>query len=116
MSTIKANNIEEATSGGGTYFLTRAWVNYNNDSTIFIRDSGNVSSISDNGTGKTVVTLSNAMPDVNGHLQFGGSEVDINGAQFFMSQILTTSTQEYQSDAQTGSPDNISNNYVIVGY
>jgi hypothetical protein len=43
----------------------RAWVNFNGTGTPAIRASGNVSSITDNGTGDYTVNFTNAMPDVN---------------------------------------------------
>lgn len=43
----------------------RAWVNFNGTGTIAIRGSGNVSSITDGGTGLYTVNLSTAMPDAN---------------------------------------------------
>ena len=46
-----------------TAFGVRAWVNFQGTSTVTIRDSGNVSSITDNGTGDYTVNFSNAMPD-----------------------------------------------------
>lgn len=43
----------------------RAWVNFNGTSTVAIRASGNVSSITDNGTGDYTVNFTTAMPDAN---------------------------------------------------
>jgi len=43
----------------------RAWVNFNGTGTVAIRASGNVTSITDNGTGDYTVNFTNAMPDVN---------------------------------------------------
>ena len=43
----------------------RAWVNYNGQGTVAIRASGNVSSITDNGTGNYNVNFTTSMPDVN---------------------------------------------------
>jgi len=43
----------------------RAWVNFNGTGTVAIRASGNVSSITDNGTGDYTVNFTNAMPDAN---------------------------------------------------
>ena len=43
----------------------RAWVNFNGTGTVAIRASGNVSSITDNGTGNYTVNFANAMPDAN---------------------------------------------------
>jgi hypothetical protein len=48
-----------------TAFGVRAWVNFNGTGTVAIRDSGNVSSITDNGTGNYTVNFTNNMPDVN---------------------------------------------------
>jgi hypothetical protein len=46
-------------------YLCRAWVNFNGTGTVAIRASGNVSSITDNGTGDYIVNFTNAMPDAN---------------------------------------------------
>ena len=43
----------------------RAWVNFNGTGTPAIRASGNVSSITDNGTGEYTVNFTTAMPDAN---------------------------------------------------
>jgi hypothetical protein len=43
----------------------RAWVNFDGTGTPAIRASGNVSSITDNGTGDYTVNFTNALPDVN---------------------------------------------------
>lgn len=43
----------------------RAWVNFNGTGTVAIRGSGNVSSITDNGTGDYTVNFTTAMPDAN---------------------------------------------------
>ena len=48
-----------------TAFGCRAWVNFNGTGTVAIRASGNVSSISDNGTGDYTVNFTTAMPDAN---------------------------------------------------
>lgn len=48
-----------------TAYGCRAWVNFNGQGTVAIRASGNVSSITDNGTGNYTVNFTNAMPDVN---------------------------------------------------
>jgi hypothetical protein len=48
-----------------TAYGCRAWVNFNGTGTVAIRASGNVSSLTDNGTGDYTVNFTNAMPDVN---------------------------------------------------
>ena len=60
----------------------RAWVNFNGTGTPAIRASGNVSSITDNGTGDYTVNFTTAMPDANyatnlsiGSISGGSSDV-----------------------------------------
>jgi hypothetical protein len=48
-----------------TAYGCRAWVNFNGTGTVAIRGSGNVSSITDNGTGDYTVNFTTAMPDTN---------------------------------------------------
>ena len=48
-----------------TAYGCRAWVNFNGTGTVAIRASGNVSSITDNGTGDYTVNFSTSMPDSN---------------------------------------------------
>jgi hypothetical protein len=48
-----------------TAYGCRAWVNFNGTGTVAIRASGNVSSITDGGTGIYTVNFTNAMPDAN---------------------------------------------------
>jgi hypothetical protein len=48
-----------------TAYGCRAWVNFNGTGTPAIRASGNVSSITDNGTGDYTVNFTTAMPDAN---------------------------------------------------
>jgi hypothetical protein len=52
-------------SGTAPLFMARAWVNFNGTGTPAIRASGNVSSITDNGTGNYTVNFTTAMPDTN---------------------------------------------------
>jgi len=52
-------------SGSAPLYAARAWVNFNGTGTVAIRASGNVSSITDNGTGLYAVNFTSAMPDAN---------------------------------------------------
>ena len=52
-------------SGSAPLFAARAWVNFNGTGTPAIRASGNVSSITDNGTGDYTVNFTTAMPDAD---------------------------------------------------
>jgi hypothetical protein len=59
--------IREAFNATGTapVYACRAWVNFNGTGTVAIRASGNVSSITDNGTGDYTVNFTTAMSDAN---------------------------------------------------
>lgn len=52
-------------SGNAPIYACRAWVNFNGTGTVAIRASGNVSSITDNGTGDYTINFTTAMPDAN---------------------------------------------------
>jgi len=52
-------------TGSAPSYTCRAWVNFNGTGTVAIRASGNVSSITDNGTGNYTVNFTTAMPDTN---------------------------------------------------
>jgi hypothetical protein len=73
LTTPNINSAQVATVlGTAPLYMARAWVNFDgsnafspNPSTSAIRGSGNVSSITDNGTGDYTITFTTAMSDVN---------------------------------------------------
>jgi hypothetical protein len=66
LTTPNINSAQFATvSGTAPIYPCRAWVNFNGTGTVAIRESGNVSSITDNGTGDYRVNFTTAMPDAN---------------------------------------------------
>jgi hypothetical protein len=67
-------------SGSAPVYACRAWVNFNGTGTVAIRASGNVSSITDNGTGEYAVNITTAMPDANYAITVSGRGV--GGASF----------------------------------
>jgi len=76
MSTLKVNTIQN-TSGTEVY-TAKAWVNFNGTGTVSIRGSGNVSSITDNGTGKYTVNFSTSMVDNDYAVSTGIRKKDSN--------------------------------------
>ena len=69
-------------TGSAPIYACRAWVNFNGTGTVAIRASGNVSSITDNGTGSYTVNFATAMQDANCAVvatskQRGGVTVDV---------------------------------------
>lgn len=63
-STAQIGSLTTA-SGSAPSYSARAWVNFNGTGTVAIRASGNVSSITDNGTGDYTVNFTTAMADAN---------------------------------------------------
>jgi hypothetical protein len=74
-----------------TAYGCRAWVNFDGTGTVAIRGSGNVSSITDNGTGNYTVNFTNAMPDVNFSIVTSGSR-DVGGNPGAISTFGNTNT------------------------
>jgi hypothetical protein len=74
-------------SGSAPSYSARAWVSFNGTGTVAIRGSGNVSSITDNGTGDYTVNFTTAMADTNYSFVTGGMYADVSdggaGAQAF---------------------------------
>jgi hypothetical protein len=52
-------------SGSAPSFSARAWVNFNGTGTVAIRESGNVTSITDNGAGDYTINFTTALSDAN---------------------------------------------------
>jgi hypothetical protein len=71
-----------AASGAAPVFACRAWVNFNGTGTVAIRASGNVSSITDNGTGNYTVNFTTSMPDANYAITYGFDTDQDNVNQF----------------------------------
>lgn len=67
--TLTTPNIDSASvptvSGTAPLYMARAWVNFDGTNTPAIRASGNVSSITDNGTGNYTVNFTTAMPNTS---------------------------------------------------
>ena len=66
LTTPNINSAQIATvSGTAPLYMCRAWVNFNGTGTVAIRGSGNVTSITDNGTGDYTVNYTTAIVDAN---------------------------------------------------
>ena len=105
-------------AGSAPSYLCRAWVNFNGTGTVAIRASGNVSSITDNGTGRYTINFSTAMIDTNYSIvgnyngNYGGSNVYLYAMAInsFLSGNMTesaplTTSCEISTYSQAGSTD-----------
>jgi len=63
--TIEATKLSGGQPGSAPAFAARAWVDFNGTGTVAIRGSGNVSSITDAGTGRYIMNFTTAMEDAN---------------------------------------------------
>lgn len=79
MSTISVSNIKKTgeTASRDVSGVAAAWVNFNGTGTVAIRDSMNVSSLTDVGTGNYSVNLSNNMVNSNyvGHANVDSADI-----------------------------------------
>nr|BAR24438.1 putative alpha amylase [uncultured Mediterranean phage uvMED] len=123
MSTVKAANLQNTGSGApafknssGTEIgqLAKAWVNFNGTGTVAIRDSFNVASITDNGTGDYTMNLTNAMANVNYAItgtvgtigSTGASDLFLGGGrQTNYSDLRTTGAARFASTNAAGAAE-----------
>lgn len=92
MSTLKTNTIKN--TDDVEMYLAKAWVNFDGSGTVAIRAAGNVSSITDVGTGQYRVNFTNAMADAN--------YASAASARGETTAVLTT-TQRFQEPQTTTS-------------
>jgi hypothetical protein len=94
--TLTTPNIDSAqfatVLGTAPIFPCRAWVNFNGTGTVAISASGNVTSITDNGTGDYTVNFTTVMPDAN-------YAVSISAASSTISANLCTKLQSTTASA-----------------
>jgi len=68
MSTLKVGTIQDTSGGSGSTpeqikkGTCKAWINYNGTGTVSIRQSYNVSSLGDDGTGRYTINFATALP------------------------------------------------------
>ncbi len=71
MSTLKVTTIQDTSGGNASTSAeiaqgrAKAWVNFNGQGSQSIRDSFNVSSLTDHAVGRTTITMTNALPSTN---------------------------------------------------
>ena len=100
VGTIKSSNsappVFQNSSGTEKGQLAKMWVNFNQTGTQAIRDSFNVSSITDLETGRTQVNFQNAMSNSNYSVLCSGSRDDPEGSRCFPSHVDSVTTTNYR--------------------
>ena len=105
MSTLGVDNITP--SAGGTAFSTRgvakAWVNFDGTGTVAVRDSMNVSSLTDNGTGDYSANFTNAFAAAD-YVAFTGNGDSSTGGDVYCTIALwpNCTTALLRATAYTG--------------
>jgi len=97
-------------SGTAPLYMCRAWVNFNGTGTVAIRASGNVSSITDNGTGQYRVNMATAMPDANFTSMASagkGTNTTVYLDQFTFRETPTTTTFSLCTITSAGSAQDV---------
>ena len=74
-------------TGTAPQYVCRAWVNFNGTGTVAIRESGNVSSITDNSAGNYTINFTTAMPHVN-YMGFGTTSSFVAGSDVSSPRIM----------------------------
>jgi len=116
VSTVSSTQIAAAlnASGSAPIYACRAWVNFNGTGTVAIRESGNVSSITDNGTGDYTVNFTTAMPDAN--YSVVGTARNYN-LSFSGADVITTTAvalHSWYASNTSGGRTNIDSSYNFV--
>jgi hypothetical protein len=105
-----------------TAYGCRAWVNFNGTGTPAIRASGNVTNITDNGTGDYTVNFTTALVDVNyspylisssnGTAYIGNPCLFVNNAT---NAIVAPTTSAYRISFRDSANNNLDPTYVCTG-
>jgi hypothetical protein len=96
MSTITVFNINDGTTSVPSTYVTngsaKAWVNFVGAGTISARDSFNVASLTDNGTGDYSVNYTSAMATGNGAVTaLSSRDVSLSQVGMFQANVLSGS-------------------------
>jgi hypothetical protein len=115
LTTPTINSAQVATvSGTAPLYLCRAWVNFNGTGTVAIRANGNVSSITDNGTGDYTVNFTTAMPDANYSWVTGGGYVGATGSDAMVRAKDTPTTSAIRLAAMNSSSTSVDREFFTV--
>ncbi len=112
MSILNVDEIRDAASSTTTApeipalepRLASAWVNFNGSGTVAIRDSHNVSSITDNGVGDYSANFTSSLNDINYVASISGN-VEASNLPLLAVQTQTTTAVRLSSIGWSGGAD-----------
>ena len=107
MSTVKANDLMKVDGGipsvKGQKLIPTAWVNFNGDNTVAIREAQGVSSITDNGTGDYSINFATAMASTNYAIACSASDGGITNSDTFVNPYnFTTAAVKIGTNTSSG--------------
>ena len=97
MSTLKADTIQSTSGGAATLTkqsAAKAWITYKGTSTNAIKESFNMASVTDNGTGDYTMSFTNSMNTSEYHLVDGTERLENNNSPG-ITGFETTGTSSY---------------------
>jgi hypothetical protein len=103
-----------------TAYGCRAWVNFDGTGTVAIRASGNVSSITDNGTGDYTVNFTTAMPDTNYASVCGSSTISGGALNYSFGPVVpsvsapTTTSRRFVREGSNGAASDPENAEIAI--
>ncbi len=110
-SDLSVDNDLKIDSGFGsttTVYGVRAWIKFDGEGTVAINGNGNISALTDNGTGDYTVTFSSAMPDTNyatvgmGSVNGGNGAIAVNTSSHTPVLYSTTQCRFCNSNTNSG--------------
>lgn len=119
MSTLTVSNVSDGSISIPTTYVTngsaKAWVNFNGTGTIAARDSLNVSSLTDNGTGDYTANFTNAFGAVDFNATGGNGNANNNGSDFGLPWISAPTVSTIRMGCFNGSQSSTTDNeYVSI--
>lgn len=104
MSTLKVDNLLNSAGNESPISVpgaAKAWVNFNGVGTVSIRDSFNISTLTDNGTGDYTIAFTNSFSNTNYCVVTGG--YNTNAGDGGWNAVGSGSTSSYPAGLATGS-------------
>ena len=115
-SASSAAPVFQNTSGTEIGQICKMWVNFDGTGTLAVRDSFNVSSVTDQGTGQYIINIDNDMANINYAVVLGGPTDGGNGNLGPFANARTVGTIDCFNYSQSGSFQDISSfNAAIFG-
>jgi len=106
MSTLKVTNIQATgeTASRAVSGVAAAWVNFDGTGTIATRDSSNVASLTDNGTGDYQINISSAISSSNYYVGESGATNTTSEIRHYNTLTRTTTAVQIQCRDNNGNP------------